>query len=208
MTRIIWDEASSRTWEHGVSQGILYTSDGAAGVAWNGLISVTDSSEARGVLAASYDGAQYLNTSMNSVFKASITAFSYPLLFSACVGEIHAIPGLIFPNQVRTSFGLCYRTEVSDGYKLHLVYNAKASRSAGAHSTLNNTVTPDSLGFNISVNAVTNALVRNTGHYILDSRTIGSGIMAEIEDVLYGTESTDPSLPQQDAILAVLTSIP
>jgi hypothetical protein len=59
MPRLKWGAVGERVFEAGVDRGVLYV-DGADGVAWNGLISVSESPSG-GELAEYYiDGIKYL----------------------------------------------------------------------------------------------------------------------------------------------------
>lgn len=50
MAKIVWDKTGERRYETGVDHGVLYTPDNTGayntGVAWNGLVSVTESPRA------------------------------------------------------------------------------------------------------------------------------------------------------------------
>lgn len=69
-------------------------------------------------------------------FGFTIECYTYPDEFAECDGSAEPTPGVTIGQQNRKTFGLCYRTTLGNdvkgneyGYKLHLIYGAKASPS-------------------------------------------------------------------------------
>lgn len=113
MTRIKWGSVGERVFEAGCDRGVLYV-DGADGVPWNGLISVSESSSG-GDLAEYYiDGIKYLQLLAAEEFVATIEAFTYPDEFAACDGTRPVGNGLFMTQQPRRQFGLAYRTKIGN----------------------------------------------------------------------------------------------
>ena len=69
MSRLTWDKTGERYYETGVKQGVLYPiqADGrySKGVAWNGLISVTESPSGAEAAPLYADDIKYLNLISN-----------------------------------------------------------------------------------------------------------------------------------------------
>jgi hypothetical protein len=44
---------------------------------------------------------------------------------------------------------------------------------------------------------------KRTAHFVVDSRYADPEVLAEVEDVLYGTNVTSPSIPTPDELIAI-----
>ena len=101
MTKLVWDKTGERFYETGVNQGVLYPlQTGGAyskGVAWNGLISVTESPSGAEASPLYADNTKYLNlVSANPLSKSikcllfapgflqNIFLFVFPLMTIPC----------------------------------------------------------------------------------------------------------------------------
>ena len=88
MSKIIWDETGKRTYETGVSQGVLYPiqRDGtySLGVPWNGLTAVTDSPSGAEASPMYADNIKYLNLISAEEFGGTVEAYTYPDEFAEC----------------------------------------------------------------------------------------------------------------------------
>lgn len=124
MSKLIWDDIAARDYEAGVDRGVFYPLNGP-GQVWNGLVSVEESPSEADDRPRYLDGKRIGNRRRLGEFSATVSAFTYPTSFS---------PVLVEPIR-RTLFGLSYRTQSREGYKIHLVYNAIASPRAATTST-------------------------------------------------------------------------
>lgn len=210
MTRINWSVSGERFFESGVDRGVLYT-EGNPGVPWVGLISVSESSNGGEPTPLYFDGIKYRNLAGAEEFEASLTALSSPSEFDDCVGFKTLAPGLIATQQPRKEFGLSYRTLIGNdvdgyehGYKIHLVYNALASPSQRDYKSQSNSPDPANFNWNISTRAIPVVNSKHTAHLIVDSRDISAALLQDIEDVLYGTESTSPEMPTVAELITIL----
>lgn len=205
MTALMWDQLTDKMYELGVRRGVLYVNN--TGVPWNGLISVAESFDGGDVNAYYFDGIKHVNVVSPRAYKASITAFSAPREFGACVGEHNVVPGFIITRQRRERFGFSYQTLIGDGlgYKLHLVYNATATPGSKTYSTLGDTAFADSRTW--SVSAVPEIIEHGipSAHFVLDSRTVNPNALAHLEKILYGSTTSDPRLPQFLELLDFIT---
>ena len=138
MSKLTWDETGKRLYETGTKMGVLYiqNEDGSypEGVPWNGLMSVTESPSGAEASALYADDSKYLELYSNEEFGFTIGAYTYPDEFAACDGSAELAKGVQLGQQPRKAFGLSYRTIIGNdtkgsdyGYKLHLVYGAKAN---------------------------------------------------------------------------------
>lgn len=215
MPKIVWDENGKRFYETGVKNGVLYVMNNGAyenGVAWNGLTAVTESPSGAEATSLYADDTKYLNLTSVEEFGGTIEAYTYPDEFKACNGEAELAQGISIGQQPRKAFGFCYRTVLGNdeleneyGYKLHLVYNAKAAVSEKAYATINDA--PEAITFSWEF---TTTPVAVTGHkatslLTIDSTKVAEGVMAKIEAKLYGSETEEATLPSPDEILALIT---
>lgn len=213
MTKLAWDATGNRRYETGVDRGVLYIPNASGvydhGYAWNGLTKVTEKPTGAAPTATYADNIKYLNLISLEEFAADIAAYTYPTEFEQCDGTQAPEPGVAIGQQPRVSFGLSYRTligndlEPTAGYKVHLVYGAFAAPSQKDYASVN--ATPASIEFSWSVTTTPAPVTgfKPTATITIDSTKVSSSALAILENFLYGTSSTDPSLPTPDAVLAI-----
>ena len=219
MSRLTWDKTGERYYETGVKQGVLYPiqADGrySKGVAWNGLISVTESPSGAEATPLYADDIKYLNLISNEEFGATIEAYTYPDEFYECDGSASLADGVTIGQQKRKTFGLCYKTTVGNdvdgndyGYKLHLIYGCLAAPSEKAYNTINDSPEAITFSWEVSTTPVSVKGFKPTSQITIDSTKIAEGKKAkltELEDILYGKDgdggsATDPRLPLPDEV--------
>lgn len=216
MAKLVWDESGKRVYETGVRNGVLYVqgAEGAYGngVAWNGLTAVTESPSGAEPTALYADDIKYLELFSAEEFGATIEAYTYPEEFEACDGSASLGTGVTIGQQDRKAFGLCYRTVVGNdvqgnnlGYKLHLIYGAKAKPSEKAYQTVNDSPEAITFSWEVSTTPVNVTGFKPTASITIDSTKIEAGKLKTIEDKLYGTESAEPTLPLPDEIKQIIT---
>lgn len=217
MSRLTWDNTGERLFETGVKNGVLYPIQAEGkytkGVAWNGLISVTESPSGAEATALYADDIKYVNLLSNEEFGATIEAYTYPDEFAECDGSGTLAEGVLLGQQKRKVFGLCYRTTIGNdvdgndhGYKLHLVYGCLAAPSEKAYSTINDN--PDAITFSweVTTTPVNVTGFKPTSQITIDSTKVAKEKMTAIEALLYGSENKEPSLPLPDELAAVLST--
>lgn len=210
MTKLVWGAAGSRQYETGIDQAVFYPASGAAGVVWNGIISLSESPNGGELVPYYIDGFKYLNSPAPSEFSATLTAFGAPDEFAACEGLVSTGTGLIFGYQPRLSFGLAYRTKIGNdqtsdlGYKIHLVYQASVVPSERSYQTISNSANPLNLSWAISIKPLEITGQKPTAKLTLDSTKAVPSKLATVEGWLYGTASTAPRLPTPAEIISAL----
>lgn len=220
MARLVWDKTGEHLYETGVDHGVLYFPDQTGayknGVAWNGLISVSESPSGAEATGQYADNIKYLNLISAEEFSATIEAYTYPEEFEACNGNKELVDntGVYVGQQSRSVFGFCYRTMIGNdtdgqdhGYKLHLVYGCQVSPSEKAYQTINDS--PEALTFSweLSTTPVNVTGKKPTALLVIDSTKIDSTKLTKIEAKLYGDEtSTDAVLPTPDEIAEILSA--
>ena len=211
MAKLVWDESGKRLYETGVEKGVLYVQGENGqyenGVAWNGLTAVTESPSGAEPTALYADDIKYLELFSAEEFGATIEAYTYPEEFEACDGSASLGTGVTIGQQDRKAFGLCYRTIVGNdvkgnehGYKLHLIYGAKAKPSEKAYATVNDSPEAVTFSWEVSTTPVNVAGFKPTASVTIDSTKIEAGKLKAIEDKLYGTENQEPTLIMPDEI--------
>jgi len=209
MTKLAWAAAGSKLFEAGVDRGVLYPLSGP-GVPWNGLINVNESPIGGDSRASYYDGVKYYNRSGPEEFAGNIEAFAYPREFQDCDGTREASAGFYVDNQPKKQFGLSYRSKVGNdlksldyGYKVHLVYNALAKPTQKNRTTLTNTKTPMTFNWGFTTSPVAVIGYAPTAHFIVDSTKAKSDVFREFENIIYGTNTTQPRLPSPAELLSL-----
>lgn len=204
MSRLTWGAVEDRTYEAGISRGVLYPSDGP-GVPWNGLVSVTEKFTGSERTALNYDGIKQADLFTYREFAATLRAFTYPEEFNPCLGNLEPIRGFYFTRQPRSSFALCYRTEVNErDYKLHLVYNASVLPHASRSNTLNASPSAEPLSWDIEAIPINVPGYNPTPRLIVDSRKTPEGMLDLLEGELYGRSGVDPYLPSREFLIEFL----
>lgn len=222
MAKLKWDETGKRLYETGTKMGVLYpqNEDGTypKGIAWNGLMSVTESPSGAEASALYADDAKYLELYSNEDFGFTIGAYTYPDEFAECDGSTELGKGVTLGQQPRKAFGLSYRTIIGNdtkgsdyGYKLHLVYGAKASPSERSYASVNDSPEALELSWECTTTPVPVTGHKPSAHIEIDSTKIDTDKLTKIEEMLYGKDGgtgteTEPKLPLPDEIIQILTA--
>lgn len=214
MAKLVWDDTSKHYYENGVSKGVLYLKDELGtfnnGVAWNGLINVNEAPSGAEATPLWADNMKYAVGVTAEEFACTIEAYTYPDEFAACDGSAELAEGVFIGQQTREVFGFCYRNEVHSadksyvGYKITLVYNCLAAPSSKDHATINESVEGMTMSWEVSTTPVKVTGYRPTATVVIDSRKVDSEKLAELEEILYGTDSVEARLPLPDEIKELL----
>lgn len=216
MAKLTWDDTGKRLYETGVKQGVLYPIQTGGvyskGVAWNGLTAVTESPSGAEATALYADDIKYLSLYSAEEFGATIEAYTYPDEFMECDGSATLVEGVTIGQQDRKTFGLCYRTTVGNdvdgnehGYKLHLIYGAKASPSEKAYATINDSPEAITFSWEITTTPVNVTGAKPTACITIDSTKADPTCLAALEAALYGDESEEARLPLPDEVKTLMT---
>ena len=218
MSALIWDASGKRLYETGIDHGVLYPAvngEYPLGVAWNGISNVSESPSGADSNAIYADNIKYLDLTSREEYGCTIEAYTYPDEWAICDGSAEPTPGVIIGQQTRKPFGLSYRTKIGNdeqgddyGYKIHLVWNCKAAPSERSYATINDS--PEAISFSWEV---TTTPINVTGYKPIANMTINSTKvdpvkLKALEDILYGTDSTDPRLPLPDEVIATIKPTP
>lgn len=220
--KLSWDDTGKKFYETGVDHGVLYpqNNDGSypKGVAWNGLTGVTESPSGADKNDIYADNIKYLTLRSAEDFGATVTCYTYPDEWEECDGSRSPVAGVKIGQQARRAFGMCYRTLIGNdiqgteyGYKLHIIWNATASPSERAYSTVNDS--PEAIEFSYELATTPTGIsgYKPIANMTIDSTLVPADKMAELEQVLYGVEGgADPKLPTPDEVIELLggSSVP
>lgn len=206
MAELKWDKVGERYYETGVDHGVLYLPDASGdytdGVAWNGLVSVTESPSGAEASPQYADNIKYLNLVSAEEFGGTIEAFQSPVEFDACDGTASPFPGISVAQQSRRSFGLSYRNLVGNdtqgtdfGEKIHLVYGALAAPSEKTRGTVNDSPEAVTFSWEFTTTPVEVPGLKPSAHIIADSRTVDPDGFTALKAILYGTAGAEARLP-------------
>ena len=216
MARLTWDATGEHLYETGVRRGVLYLQNNngtyGTGVAWNGITTVTESPSGAEATAIYADDIKYLNLYSAEEFGATIEAYTYPDEFAQCDGSASPVAGMNIGQQTRKSFGFCYRTAIGNdvagedyGYKLHILYGCKASPSEKSYQTINDSPEAITFSWEITTTPVEVSGYKPTACVIIDSTKCDAAKLTALENTLYGSSNSSPTLPLPDAIKTALT---
>ena len=215
MSKLTWDKTSERLYETGTDRGVLYTmNDSGAydkGVAWNGLTAVTESPSGAEASPIYADNIKYLNLISAEDFGATIEAYMSPEEFDECDGTAEIAPGVTIGQQKRKMFGLSFRSIIGNdvdgndyGYKIHIIYGATAAPSERAYSSVNDSPEAMTLSWELTTTPVSVTGFKPTAHLEINSLKVDADKLAQLEAILYGSDSEEARLPLPDEIVTLI----
>jgi hypothetical protein len=195
-----WDKAGERTYELGVDRGVLYLREGTV-VVWNGLRGMEESYD-RETQSFYIDGVKYLQKMSPGDFSGKLRAYTYPDQFDEVIGAETVGEGLTYHGQAPKLFNLSYRTKIGNdldgmdhGYKIHILYNLMAVADPIGYSTLEEAITPIEFAWTVTGTPEPAVGHRPTVHVTIDSRKTNPAVLEQIENILYGTPTSNARLP-------------
>lgn len=222
--KLNWDATGERFYETGVRHGVLYQFDTDTktynkAIEWNGLTSVSMSPEGAEANEVYADDIQYLNLYSAEKLKFTIEALQSPEEFDECDGSAEIATGVYVRQQNRKMFGFSYETRLGNdvdgddhGYKIHLIYGAKASPSEQSYETINDSPEPLTLSWECSTTPVAVTGKKATAEVIIDSTKVTESKLNAIRAVLYGTPAGEGTaavegrLPLPDEIATIMAA--
>lgn len=212
VARIEWNKDGERFFETGISQGVLYPLV-SAGVPWNGIVSVTESSEGGEITPLYFEGVKYQDIVASEDFEATIDAYSSPAKFAEFDGYKILAKGLFAAQQIRKTFGLAYKTLKGNdlvaseyGYKLHIVYNCTAAPASRSYQTIGRDVSPSPRSWSVHTVPPVSSTFKPTAHIVVDSNLSDPTRLAQLEAVLYGDSGTSARQPTIAEVVDILTA--
>lgn len=215
MSKIIFDNTGEKIYETGVDHCVLYVRDSntyQTGVAWNGITAINENPSGAEATPIYADNIKYLNIVSGEDFGATIEAYTYPDEFTECDGSAEIVAGVKIGQQTRKPFALCYRTLIGNdvagtghGYKLHFIYNAQAAVSAKNYKTINES--PEAMSFSWEISTTPEVVdgFKPTATVTVDSTKVDAVKLKALEDKIYGSESSEPTMPTISEIVSLLS---
>lgn len=215
--KLEWDKTGERLYETGVEQCALYVQSDTGtypkGVAWNGISEIDENPSGAEESAVFADNMKYLSLYSAENMGGTINAYMYPDEFGECIGESELTQGAYIGQQTRKAFGLAYKTKIGNdvkadayGYKLHLVYGARASVSEKTYNTINDSPEAMSLSWEYSTTPVNVTGHNPTAIITIDSTKCDPTKLAALETILYGSDNADARLPLPDEVATTLAA--
>lgn len=207
MVKIAWDEVGERTFHSGVDRGILFVNRGRA-VPWNGLTNVTISASDPSLESYYLDGEKINSYRSREELAGTLSALTYPDEFDWFQGHRRQ-NGVGYYAQPRLDrFHISWRTFVGNDlnikrYKIHILYNCTANVSTRSYKTVTNTQSLEEMQWELECLPENVLNLKRTAYVVFDTKFVKPEGIADIEDLLYGTERTSPSLPSGTLLDAI-----
>ena len=206
--KLDWDLDGERLYEIGTDRGVVYpfnedTKVYETGYAWNGLTEVDESPSGGEVNSVYANNGKYLNNRSDAEFSGTINAYTYPEEFELCDGTaVFGNTGVKVHQQKRKKFAFSYRSRIGNdiegedyGYKIHLFYNCMASPSSKSMETVNSDPNAATFSWELTTTPIEIDGMKRSAHIIIDSRAMEGYRLQMLEDMLYGTEFSEPKMP-------------
>lgn len=217
MSILKWDQTGEREYYTGVEKGVLYpmgsTGEYEQGVAWNGLISVTESPSGAEPTALYANNRKYGNLYSTEEFGGTIEAYMYPDEFAVCDGSATLAPGVKIGQQKRKAFGLTYRNNIGNdvdgtahGYEIHIVYGAMVSPSEKTHTTINDSPEAETMSWEFTTTPVEIEGFEPSAHISFKSTDVDAEKLTALEALLYGSADAEAKLPMPDEIATLFAA--
>lgn len=190
MARLEWGKQESKISDCGVSRGVVYPAHYPV-TKWQGLISI-DEKPSVDVNSYFLNGDKRLDKTSVEDFAASVRAFTYPE---------------IIDNERAIFLGFTYRSDLINGrYRLHLVYNPRFIVSEFQYASIEEDIEPSIFVWDIVTKPVNIYGYAPTSHLILESNQDFSSTIRRIEDILYGTNISDPYWPEPQVVIDIINN--
>lgn len=210
-----WNVAALKLFESGLDRGVLYVRDGSGnyplGVAWEGLMGVTEKPGGAEITDLWANNAKYAQLVAPEIFDGSIEAYTFPDEFGVCDGLAEATAGMDVAQQPRSTFGISYRTWLgsesagqTNDYKIHVVYGCVVQPSEVSRASINDS--PDTVTFSWEFKSTPAAMTgyQPVSKITLTASELSANALIAVEEALYGVDTpTDAYLPLPDALLTL-----
>ena len=216
MPALQWNVSANKFFESGLDQGALYPLVAGAyptGVAWEGLMSVTEKPGGAEITDLWANNAKYSQLQAIEIFDGSIEAYTFPYEFLAAEGIVAEVTGSSegwLHQQPRQGFGLSYRTFLGDdangqqnSYKIHIIYGCLLTPSEVSRTTINDSPEATTFSWEFKTTPVAASGYSAVSKLTFDTSRMVPGDVIAIEDQIWSGAS--PALLLPDAMLALLT---
>lgn len=210
MSKLMWDAIGEKTYETGLSKGVLYNQVNGAypkGVVWNGLINVNEAPGGAEPNDLWADDIKYASLRSAETYGCTIEAYTYPDEFGKCDGSEEPVTGVKLNQQNRESFGFSYVTKKGNdqnpeaGYVIHLVYGASANPSEKSRNTMNETPEAVTMSWEVTTIPVPVDGFKPVSTLEIDSTKVDAEKLKAFEAIIWGSDDKEAMLPLPDAVL-------
>lgn len=219
MPKIEWDNSGEKLYEAGVDHGVLYQIDDEGkyvdGEPWNGLTTVTQSPSGAEANDSYADNIKYMTILSAEEYGGTIEAYTYPESFGQNDGTVALVKGVHVGQQARKPFGMSYRTKIGNdidgqdhGYKLHLQYGMLASPSEKSYSSINDSPEGINFSWEFTSTPVNVPDHRPTSLITIESTKVNKEKLADLETILYGSETAKARMPLPSEIIEIFKDLP
>lgn len=192
MTRLLWGEQPP-LYDLGADHGVLYLDDTA--VPWNGLVSVEEKESGSVNVDHYFEGNRIHISQETGEFAGRVSAYTYPDAFAEYNG--------FGDREEYKRFGFSYRTQHGlDSYKIHLVYNVLVRSDARSWMTDMASVQPSTFIWDIYGESVPVPGSSPSARLSLEAPS-EPDLLVILEDILYGTDTTEPRLPSPTELVEI-----
>ena len=215
--RISWDQIGERFFKTGTDRAVLYPYESGMyqdGVPWNGIKAVNNNISGHEATPLYSGGVRKNVLFSKEEYGGSIECYTYPDEFEKCLGGSTAIPGICFYDQEAIPFGLSYRTYRGNdtdgytyGYDIHLIYQSFVTTRKGDSKSLDGSVSPEEISFDFTSVPEEVDDLNPVSHLVIRSTSISSETLQIIENMLYGSEDSNPYLPLPNDLIELLTEV-
>lgn len=218
MAKLVWDQVGEKLWETGVDRTVLFPMDSTgaytAGVAWSGVTAINEAPSGAEPTKIYADNIVYGVVMSPEEDALTIEAFTYPDEYAECIGESSLGEGVTIKQQSHKHYGLAYRSLIgndtegsSHGYKIHIFYDCVSGSSEDNNATINDSPEQKTWSWSVTTLPVSVKDFNPTACVVIDSTKIAKAKLTEIEELLYGSDTKESSLPSPAAIKAILDKV-
>ena len=215
MAKLVWDQVGEKLWETGVDRTVLFPMNASGGynkgVAWSGITAINEAPSGAEPTKIYADNIVYGVVMSPEEDALTIEAFTYPDEYAECIGEAELGEGVTIKQQTHKHFGLAYRSMIGNdtegtnhGYKIHIFYDCVSGASEDSNSTINDSPEQKTFSWSVTTLPVSVDGFQPTSSIVIDSTKVVKTKLDQIEELLYGAESKESSLPDPAAIKAIL----
>lgn len=214
MSKLTWDQTGERFYETGIEQVALFKQSAGeypAGVAWNGITALNITPSGAEPTALYANNKKYVTLMSAEELGGTVEAYTYPDEWAECDGSAEVTPGVYVGQQPRKTFGLAAKTLIGNdteqtkyGYKLHLIYGGLASPSEQSNSTVNDSPEAKTMSWEFSTTPVAMEGFEPTSYICIDSTKVDATKLAELEAIIYGSESAEARLPLPNEVATIM----
>ena len=212
--KMVWDQTGEKYYETGIEQVALFPQAAGAygtGVPWNGVTALNITPSGAEPTALYANDRKYVTLTSVEELGGTIEAYTYPEEWAECDGSKAVVEGVYLGQQPRKAFGLVGKTLIGNdeegtklGYKLHLIYGAKASPSEQSNATVNDSPEAKTMSWEFSTTPIAVEGYEPTSYICIDSTKVDASKLATLEAMIYGSADKEPTLPLPNEVVSTM----